>query len=27
VVIDGGNSYYHDDIRRDAELKLNASSE
>jgi 6-phosphogluconate dehydrogenase len=21
VVIDGGNSYYHDDIRRDAELK------
>ena len=22
VVIDGGNSYYHDDIRRDAELKL-----
>jgi len=24
VVIDGGNSYYHDDIRRDAELKLKA---
>ena len=23
VVIDGGNSYYHDDIRRAAELKLN----
>jgi len=21
VVIDGGNSYYHDDIRRSAELK------
>ena len=23
MVIDGGNSYYHDDIRRAAELKLN----
>ena len=22
VVIDGGNSFYHDDIRREAELKL-----
>ena len=26
IVIDGGNSYYHDDIRRSGELKSTAST-